>query len=73
MKIKKLDKIIFEYQTALTRKSWWKVDYDILLLELCQEYGWSWQELMEAPPYIVDLCIAKMSAKIEIENKKSTK
>lgn len=49
-----------------------KIDYDILLLELCEIYGWSWQELLETPPYIVNLALAKLTARRKIENKKST-
>lgn len=71
-KKKKLDNIIFQYETALSRKNWWKVDYDILLLELCEVYGWSWQELLDTPPYIINLALAKLSARRKIENKKST-
>ena len=70
-KKKKIDWIIFDYETALSRKNGWRVDIDILYLELCEVYGWSWQEFLETPPYIINIALAKLTTKRKVENKKS--
>jgi len=40
-------------------------------LELCEVYGWSWQEFLETPPYIINIALAKLTTKRKVENKKS--
>ena len=38
LKKKKIDWIIFDYETVLSRKNGWSADIDILYLELCEKY-----------------------------------